>query len=477
MIKNSRQLALTKNQVQEFNTTIHALEEGTSDTHPLLMQAQKNALIFQRDDLLKEIEEYEQLLSGEFAVFDVDNIADLPKALIRSRIYLGLTQKDLAEKLGMKEQQIQRYENTEYSSASFSTIVSIIRALDLKITEDVFLPKASRTKNLLLAKLSDAGLEESFIEKRIAPREIHNFDRDSWVERVCEKVSTIFGWTKEQLLGDEPLSIGRDGALVARFKMPAGANEQYASAYTQYAYTVAKLAIRYFNKPKEVLNENAEIIRNEIIGKYGDVSFESLLSHAYDKGVIVLGLNDSGAFHGATWRISHRNIVVLKQKTLHTSRWSFDLLHELYHASQRPELSEFSLIELSETSDERRLDQEEIEANKFASQVLLGIEAENYVNMCFASANGNPAWLKNAVIQIAEQYDLDCGVLANQVANKHDIMERKVGRKSTWWGTAHNLQQKNCDPREVCNSKLKEHISIEDMDEFDREFFEQAIYT
>ncbi|CAK1764706.1 MULTISPECIES: XRE family transcriptional regulator [Vibrio] len=477
MIKNSRQLALTKNQVQEFNTTIHALEEGTSDTHPLLMQAQKNALIFQRDDLLKEIEEYEQLLSGEFAVFDVDNIADLPKALIRSRIYLGLTQKDLAEKLGMKEQQIQRYENTEYSSASFSTIVSIIRALDLKITEDVFLPKASRTKNLLLAKLSDAGLEESFIEKRIAPREIHNFDRDSWVERVCEKVSTIFGWTKEQLLGDEPLSIGRDGALVARFKMPAGANEQYASAYTQYAYTVAKLAIRYFNKPKEVLNEDAEIIRNEIIGKYGDVSFESLLSHAYDKGVIVLGLNDSGAFHGATWRISHRNIVVLKQKTLHTSRWSFDLLHELYHASQRPELSEFSLIELSETSDERRLDQEEIEANKFASKVLLGMEAENYVNMCFASANGNLAWLKNAVIQIAEQYDLDCGVLANQVANKHDIMERKVGRKSTWWGTAHNLQQKNCDPREVCNSKLKEHISIEDMDEFDREFFEQAIYT
>ncbi|KPL98290.1 XRE family transcriptional regulator [Vibrio splendidus] len=477
MIKNSRQLALTKNQVQEFNTTIHALEEGTSDTHPLLMQAQKNALIFQRDDLLKEIEEYEQLLSGEFAVFDVDNIADLPKALIRSRIYLGLTQKDLAEKLGMKEQQIQRYENTEYSSASFSTIVSIIRALDLKITEDVFLPKASRTKNLLLAKLSDAGLEESFIEKRIAPREIHNFDRDSWVERVCEKVSTIFGWTKEQLLGDEPLSIGRDGALVARFKMPAGANEQYASAYTQYAYTVAKLAIRYFNKPKEVLNEDAEIIRNEIIGKYGDVSFESLLSHAYDKGVIVLGLNDSGAFHGATWRISHRNIVVLKQKTLHTSRWSFDLLHELYHASQRPELSEFSLIELSETSDERRLDQEESEANKFASQVLLGMEAENYVNMCFASANGNLAWLKNAVIQIAEQYDLDCGVLANQVANKHDIMERKVGRKSTWWGTAHNLQQKNCDPREVCNSKLKEHISIEDMDEFDREFFEQAIYT
>lgn len=159
MIKNSRQLALTKSKVEEFNAAIHAIEEGISDIHPLLVQAQKNALLFQRNDLLSEIDEYEQLLSGEFAVFDVDNITDLPKALIRSRIYLGLTQKDLAEKLGMKEQQIQRYENTEYSSASFSTIVSIIGALDLKITEDVFLPKASRTKNLLSAKLADAGLD------------------------------------------------------------------------------------------------------------------------------------------------------------------------------------------------------------------------------------------------------------------------------------------------------------------------------
>ncbi|NMS30571.1 DNA-binding protein, partial [Vibrio parahaemolyticus] len=81
MIKNSRQLALTKSKVEEFNATIHDIENSISDTHPLLIQAQKNALIFQRDDLLAEIEEYEQLLSGEFAVFDVDNIANLPKAL------------------------------------------------------------------------------------------------------------------------------------------------------------------------------------------------------------------------------------------------------------------------------------------------------------------------------------------------------------------------------------------------------------
>ena len=59
MIKNSTQLALTKSKLDEFNAAIHAIEEVAIDAHPLLVQAQKNALIFQRDDLLSEIEESE----------------------------------------------------------------------------------------------------------------------------------------------------------------------------------------------------------------------------------------------------------------------------------------------------------------------------------------------------------------------------------------------------------------------------------
>jgi transcriptional regulator with XRE-family HTH domain len=50
----------------------------------------------------------------------------LPGALIRSRIAAGLSQKDLGERLGMKEQQIQRYEATDYSGASFSTLSAVV---------------------------------------------------------------------------------------------------------------------------------------------------------------------------------------------------------------------------------------------------------------------------------------------------------------------------------------------------------------
>lgn len=53
----------------------------------------------------------------------------LPESLVDERKKLGLTQKELAERLGIKEQQIQRYEATRYQSASLKRIVEITEAM------------------------------------------------------------------------------------------------------------------------------------------------------------------------------------------------------------------------------------------------------------------------------------------------------------------------------------------------------------
>ena len=44
-------------------------------------------------------------------------------------------------RVGLKEQQIQRYEETDYASASFSRLQEIIKVLGLDIEEKIFLPK------------------------------------------------------------------------------------------------------------------------------------------------------------------------------------------------------------------------------------------------------------------------------------------------------------------------------------------------
>ena len=58
---------------------------------------------------------------------------DLPKTLIRARIASGMTQEGLAHRLGVKTQQIQRYEATEYESASFARVLKVVQAFGLRM--------------------------------------------------------------------------------------------------------------------------------------------------------------------------------------------------------------------------------------------------------------------------------------------------------------------------------------------------------
>lgn len=75
------------------------------------------------------------------ALIKISSIQDLPIALIKARIALEMTQKELAEKMGIKEQQIQRDEANQYSSAVFHRIAEVAKALNIKIQETNLLLK------------------------------------------------------------------------------------------------------------------------------------------------------------------------------------------------------------------------------------------------------------------------------------------------------------------------------------------------
>lgn len=134
MIKNERQYRITKARAEEFAEALSDLEEsgpdaGTSasEVHPLLKEAQEEALRSQHEELREELAAYEGL--QERSALELSSLGELPLALVRARVAEGLTQKDLAERLGLKEQQIQRYEATEYASASWKRIQEVLDAL------------------------------------------------------------------------------------------------------------------------------------------------------------------------------------------------------------------------------------------------------------------------------------------------------------------------------------------------------------
>ncbi len=59
------------------------------------------------------------------------SVRDIASTLIQARIARRLSQEDLARKLHVKAQQIQKYEATQYRSASLQRILDVFQALDL----------------------------------------------------------------------------------------------------------------------------------------------------------------------------------------------------------------------------------------------------------------------------------------------------------------------------------------------------------
>jgi HTH-type transcriptional regulator/antitoxin HigA len=68
-------------------------------------------------------------------------LEELPRVLVQARIASGMSQTDLAEKLGMKPQQVQRYEATDYMGASLGRLIEISKALSVKASESFEGPK------------------------------------------------------------------------------------------------------------------------------------------------------------------------------------------------------------------------------------------------------------------------------------------------------------------------------------------------
>lgn len=134
MIKNERQYRITMTQAQSFERTIKEIEAQPNPAiHQKLHKAELDGLRSQLKDLKREIREYEALRSGRRRVIQIDSIEELPKTLIQARIAAGLSQEKLAAKLGLKPQQVQRYEATNYRSASLQRVNEIVRVLGVKL--------------------------------------------------------------------------------------------------------------------------------------------------------------------------------------------------------------------------------------------------------------------------------------------------------------------------------------------------------
>jgi len=139
MITNERQYKISKAELEKLREAIKQFDmtEATSALNGdrTLAKAQLQALQSESEIISEQLREYESLRTGSVRNLEAGSLSELPDLLIKARIALGLSQRQLAEKMGLKEQQIQRYEAENYASASLSRLIEISDALGLRVAE------------------------------------------------------------------------------------------------------------------------------------------------------------------------------------------------------------------------------------------------------------------------------------------------------------------------------------------------------
>ena len=134
MILNQKQLTIAQKGVADLYEKIKSLQNSDSIEDLLQISAFESRI----EDLEADINEFISLTEGFKLEFSEEN---LPKAVINLRIASGITQKQLADAIEIQEQQIQRYEQNHYQTASFERIIQILRVLSKSINLKIELKK------------------------------------------------------------------------------------------------------------------------------------------------------------------------------------------------------------------------------------------------------------------------------------------------------------------------------------------------
>jgi DNA-directed RNA polymerase sigma subunit (sigma70/sigma32) len=137
MIKDELEYEVSQEWVERFKKSIAAMErdEEAKRKDFLKWDAGRGAVQCHVDKLEAEIAEYERLMNcdkSQSIEITVDNLTELPFALIKARMAAKITQEELAEIIGIDPERIKQCEDKNYQCASFVEILEVSAALGVE---------------------------------------------------------------------------------------------------------------------------------------------------------------------------------------------------------------------------------------------------------------------------------------------------------------------------------------------------------
>lgn len=172
IIRNKKQYTAAQKQLQNLLEDIKDTEQVLKQ-NPEEIQLKLQLSTFKKGakKLQHIMNEYKRLTSNQLTSLTFDSLKDdMNKAIISFRIASGISQKELAKEMYIQEQQIQRYEQNDYLSASFERILQLLEVLEVQIVlkkdfhkqvKEYFSPELLEINNKIKERGTLLNIEES----------------------------------------------------------------------------------------------------------------------------------------------------------------------------------------------------------------------------------------------------------------------------------------------------------------------------
>ena len=129
MIKSDAQRDRTLAQIEGFRRALAKADEEKPGKRSAAIRGSYESMIRQLED---ELREYDGLKSGVLDLPHVERLDQIAPFVARIRIAKGMSQTELARRLGVSKQVISRYEESDYQTVAIARLQEILDVIGIK---------------------------------------------------------------------------------------------------------------------------------------------------------------------------------------------------------------------------------------------------------------------------------------------------------------------------------------------------------
>jgi HTH-type transcriptional regulator / antitoxin HigA len=408
--RQARELEAEIEQISQALSSEQTLKSIIDGLPDLAIEGIRRSLATERRELLRKLEAYRHAQSGDIEPMKRDAGNDLGDLLIVARLAQNWKQKDLARKLGLQEQAIQRWESERYRSINLANYMKVARALSLDFSGHFPSPEMAKWQPPI-------DLNPAEVQKVLKHARDHKwFDEPDSDENSAKR---LIRYVSEHVGRYGTPSLLRTGINVKDHSEDWVLLSWKAQVTRRAERLVDKDRLTYRPLDLAWLKQLVALSKNES----GPIQAQTLL---HDHGIILLIERNIPGMEvdGAAFLVDSIPVIGLTLRRDAVDNFWFTLMHEVAHVilHYRTGLASGFFDDIEHVD----VDEFEQEANKFASDLLV---PEEQWSRSPARIAKTPAPIEN----LARQLNIAPAIIYGRIRyerKNYAIFSDKIGRST-----------------------------------------------